>query len=104
MKTKQRIFYANGNKYSSIKALCLAHQLNYQTVYARFKVKDSFFLCDVFCTATAPARHEKERARALKQWRPSRAEAEYRRMVNAKPVPLLGIGHITHGINDRFGY
>lgn len=96
-------YYADGVAYKNIKVLAEAIRMPYATVYQRFIHHDSFIINGVFVTRLDPEQHDAERAKAARLvWRPNRITTT-RRMINEKPAPLLGVGHITHGINDRFG-
>lgn len=100
-----KVFYADGTEYSTIKGLASALQIPYEIIKKRVRARDSFFVNDVFITTMPPEMHGLEKTRVLKrQWKASEVIPSTRRLVNEKPTPLLGFGHITHGINDRFGY
>lgn len=86
-----------------MKAAAEAVGIPYPVIYQRFLYRDSFYIKGIFFTRLDPEDQEeaKRKAEAL-EWKPNRITTE-RRLINAKPAPLLGFGHITHGINDRFG-
>lgn len=98
-----RTFYADGVAYRSMRDLANAVKVPYASIFHRFKSRDYFIINGVFITRLEPEYHQELRERAEKlTWKPNRITTE-RRLINTKPAPLLGHGHITHGINDRFG-
>lgn len=105
--TKRKVkktYYVDGVAFSTMKEIADSSKYCYETIRARFFEKDSFILGGVFFTVEKPEFHERERLKAEnKQWRKEYTGQKARRIVNGKPAPLLGLGHITHGINNGFG-
>ena len=100
-----KVFYADGTEYKTIKELASAWQLPYEIVRKKIRTTDSFVINTIFITTMPPVMHESEKKRVIKkQWKASEIIPSTPRLVKGKPAPLLGFGHITHGINNRFGY
>lgn len=100
----KKIYYVDGVAFSTMKEVAETSGYCYETIRAKFFYKDSFLLGGVFFTREKPEFHARERLRVeKKEWRKEYAGQKVRRTVNGKPAPLLGFGHVTHGINDGFG-